>query len=126
MGRLCGQEHQLAPAGHVRSIVNSVSERVDACLRNAMEFSHAKKLPCFPGAKNSSWMPGLRCANELHASFEATGSASYCELGTALSEQGNSVMDPGHLQGFLQGLNGLQRVLSVCVQSTLCIPPFVP
>jgi len=23
-------------------------------------------------------------------------------------------MDPGHLQGLLQGLNGLQRVLSVC------------
>ena len=35
MGRPCGQEHQLAPAGHVRSIVNSVRERVRACVRDA-------------------------------------------------------------------------------------------
>ena len=42
------------------------------------------------------------------------GSSSYYELGTALSEQDNSEMDPGHRQGLLQGLNGLQRVLSVC------------
>lgn len=54
------------------------------------------------------------------------GRASYCELGTALSEQDNSEMDPGHLQGSLQGLNGLQRVLSVCGVPVIGLPPFVP
>jgi hypothetical protein len=70
-------------------------------------------------------MPGLRCANELHANLEATGSASYCELGTALSKQDTSEVDPSHLKGLLQGLNGLQRVLSVCHDPLLGLPSFV-
>ena len=42
---------QLAPAGHVRSIVNSVRERVRACVRDA------RKQPLSSGAKD-----GQRCA----------------------------------------------------------------
>ena len=40
---------QLAPAGHVRSIVNSVRERVRACVRNArgILFFRREGRPCF-------------------------------------------------------------------------------
>ena len=56
---------QLAPAGHVRSIVNSASASVRACVRDA------RNSLVFQARRTGSGLPEMRCAGTRGRCFEA-------------------------------------------------------